>query len=286
MAKPEGFAGDGQRSGDLVLADWRRPILLVGCGNMAGAILARWLDCGLPVDRVTVVDPARGEIAPGLTARDALPDSIASHAIVMLGVKPQMLAAVAGPLNNALGEGTIILSMLAGVPLARLAQAFPKASDICRFMPNLAARWGKGVVLLASLARTNEMQSVDLLSPLGWLNPMSEADFDLGTALSGCGPAFVYRFVDALTQAAVAVGLPDDLTTAALAHQTVVGAVDLAARAWPVSPSDLADAVASPGGMTREGLDVLDRDGALVALLTETLRAAARRGEELARLSA
>jgi pyrroline-5-carboxylate reductase len=106
------------------------------------------------------------------------------------------------------------------------------------------------------------------------------ARFDAASALSGCGPAFLFRFVDALAHAGAALGLAED-QAARLALATVEGASLLAAGAGE-SPAILADRVASPGGMTREGLNVLDRDSALDRLLHETLAAAIRRAEEMA----
>ena len=117
--------------------------------------------------------------------------------------------------------------------------------------------------------------------PLGLVEWIAdERLFDLVTALAGSGPAFLYRFVDALAAAGAARGLPPE-QAGRLALATVEGAARLAADA-AVSPGVLADRVASPGGSTREGLDVLDRDQALVALLTGTLAAAARRNRDMA----
>jgi pyrroline-5-carboxylate reductase len=112
-----------------------------------------------------------------------------------------------------------------------------------------------------------------------WLD--DEAQFDLVTALAGSGPGFVYRFIDALAGAAVDLGLDAD-TAAQLALATVDGAATLAAAA-DVSPAALADRVASPGGMTREGLNVLDNGDALRRLLAETLRATRDKGAALSK---
>ena len=106
-----------------------------------------------------------------------------------------------------------------------------------------------------------------------------EKKFDLVTALAGSGPGFVYRFIDALAEAGRELGLEEAQATS-LALSMVEGASSLAAKA-DVSPDTLADQVASPGGMTREGLNVLDADKALVKLLTRTLDATAKRGTEL-----
>ena len=105
--------------------------------------------------------------------------------------------------------------------------------------------------------------------------------FNRVTALSGCGPAFLFRFVDALARAGEAIGIPAD-QAARMALATVQGAANMAAGAQ-VSPAALADQVASPGGMTREGLNILDADDRLLVLLTDTLAAARDRGEAMAR---
>ena len=114
-----------------------------------------------------------------------------------------------------------------------------------------------------------------------WLG--DEGQFDLVTALAGSGPGFVYRFIDALAAAACDLGLDEGLAQQ-LALGMVEGASALAANG-DVSPAELADRVASPGGMTREGLNVLDHDKALKKLLVNTLRATRDRGAELAQLA-
>lgn len=106
------------------------------------------------------------------------------------------------------------------------------------------------------------------------------AEYAAASTLSGCGPAYLFRFIDALAKAATALGL-GEADAARLALATVRGAASLA-EADGRSPAVLADAVASPGGMTRAGLNVLDEDGALDRLVRATLAAAAARGEEMA----
>jgi pyrroline-5-carboxylate reductase len=120
-----------------------------------------------------------------------------------------------------------------------------------------------------------------LMAPLGtaeWVT--DEALMDVVTALAGSGPAFVYRLIDTLAAGAAALGLPRDQADR-LALGMVQGAGALAA-ASPLAPGELADRVASPGGTTRAGLDVLDANGRLAALIAETLRAARDRGAEMA----
>lgn len=264
----------------MVLSGWNQPLLLIGCGNMAGAILGRWLDSGLPGEMVHVVDPARPGLFPGVTVDGELPARVAPGTIVLMGIKPQLFGAVGPELNARLGENCTILSIMAGLPLALVGKTLPAAAKIVRLMPNLPVRTGEGVVL--TFSEQPGLDAVDrLLAPLGLVEALSsEDDFDLGTALSGCGPAYVYRVIDALAAAAARLGL-DDAQAARLALQTVAGAASAATRSAQ-SPAAMADAVASPGGMTRLGMDVLDKDDRLIELLTDTLRAARDRGAELA----
>jgi len=267
--------------------DWPTRLLLIGCGNMAGAMLARWLDCGLPPYRVLVVRPSGKPVAPGIEVVKSLEEDIVHDTCVLLGCKPQQLAEVAEQVGPHLRHTHKLASILAGVPLVRLAEIFPNATGIVRCMPNMAVRNGQGVSILYGgpdlpADRRENVQS--LCQPLGlveWLD--DEALFDAATALSGCGPAFVYRFIDALGAAGASLGL-DPAMAARMALATVAGA-GLNAASSGQSPAQMADAVASKGGMTREGLDVLDADGALNILIERTLRAARDRGAELARLA-
>ena len=257
-------------------------ILLVGCGNMAGAMLEGWLAAGVPGETFTIVDPVREEAPGGLAIRRELPGEGAFD-VILLGVKPQMLGEVAPLVEPLAGGGSVILSLLAGVELATLQRQFPRAAGHVRVMPNLAVSLGK-----APIAR--EARDMDagaqgalhaLLAPLGNAQWIGEERMDLVTALAGSGPAFVYRFIDALKVAAVRLGL-DETQAGDLALAMVEGAAALAAQS-PHGPGQLAEMVASKGGVTREGLDVLDDNEALVGLLTKTLRAARDRSAEMAR---
>lgn len=257
-------------------------ILIVGCGNMGGAMLAGWLAGGIDPARFTVVDPMLAEAPAGVTLLRTLPET--RFDAILLGVKPQLLGDVAPVLSALAGPSTIVLSILAGAELASLRARFPAAGGIVRIMPNLAAAIGKSPIALAQsgLDAAQRDAVTALMDPLGtpeWL--ADEALFDAVTALAGSGPAFVYRFIDALAQAGVALGLPDD-QSARLATAMVEGAALLAAQSEH-APGELARRVASPGGTTQKGLDVLDADGALARLTLATLTAARDRSAEMAR---
>lgn len=266
--------------------DQFKTILLVGCGNMAGAMLSGWLAGGIPASRFTVVDPFRAEVPEGVTLLRELPQG--RFDAILLGVKPQGLDDVAPALAPLAGPDTVLLSILAGVEFDSLAARFPDAGAIVRIMPNLAAAIGKSPIALDArgLDAGGRDAVTALMAPLGtpeWL--AGEHLFDAVTALAGCGPAFVYRFIDALAAGAVALGL-DDGQSQRLALAMVEGAAQLAAGQAaaepPVSPGELADRVASPGGSTRAGLDVLDAGAALSRVIGAAMTASRDRNAEMA----
>jgi pyrroline-5-carboxylate reductase len=256
-------------------------ILIIGCGNMGGAMLAGWLRAGFAAQRFTVVDPALEQAPDGVELLRSLPEGRAFD-LLLLGVKPQALDHVAGALSALAGPQTAVLSILAGVELASLRARFPDARAILRVMPNLSAALGKSPMGVAEtgLDKDGRSAAMDLLAPLGSPQWVAEDLFDAVTALAGSGPAFVYRFIDALAAGGAAVGL-DAAQSLKLALATVEGAAALAATS-PYPPGELARRVASPGGTTQAGLDVLDANGALAALVQGTLTAARDRGAQMA----
>ena len=257
-----------------------RPLWLLGCGNMAGAMLTRWLETGLDPAAVTIIDPSRTSAPAGVRLLAAPPQGEAPPALLMLGVKPQMFAAASAGLAV---EGSVIVSIMAGVDQASLAQRLPRARAIVRLMPNLPVALGKGVAILHAPGADADTRALadSLARPLGlalWVE--DEALVDAGTAVSGSGPAFVYRFIDAMAAGAEKLGFAADQAQA-LALATVEGAAALAGASTE-TPAQLAERVASPKGTTRAGLDVLDADGAIYDLVHRTLKAAADRAGELA----
>jgi pyrroline-5-carboxylate reductase len=228
-----------------------------------------------------VADPALTEVPAGVRLVAAPPQGGEFDAI-LLGVKPQLLGQVAAPVAALAGEGSTLFSILAGTELALLEERFPAAGAIVRVMPNLSAALGKSPIALTANTKDAQLERTvaEFFQPLGAPEWIDESAFDLVTALAGSGPAFVYRFIDALSGAATALGLPAD-QAARLALATVEGAVALAASS-DVDPGELARRVASPGGTTQAGLDVLDEDGRIGSLLRDTLRAARDRSAEMA----
>ncbi|KLE33717.1 pyrroline-5-carboxylate reductase [Aurantiacibacter gangjinensis] len=257
-------------------------MLIVGCGNMTGAMLEGWLAAGLPRDKFTVVTPSRASVPGDVELLRDVPEGRHFDG-VLLGFKPHMLADIAPTLQGVTGEATAVLSVLAGTELASLRRHFPQAEAVVRVMPNLACALGKSPVALAEdgLDDAGREDLFALMRHLGTPEWVAEDRYDLVTALAGSGPAFIYRFIDALGAAAVRLGLPEDQARA-LAIAMTEGAAALAAGSYH-PPGKLADMVASPGGVTRRGLDVLDEEEALTRLVSDTLRAARDRSAEMAR---
>lgn len=255
--------------------------LQFGCGNMGGAMLKGWLTGGIAPETFTIVDPYLEAAPQGTRLLKAAPEGEGAFDVVLLGFKPQQLPDAAAAVRPFVGPNTLLLSILAGVDLATLRSNFPEARAIVRVMPNLAAALGKSPIALVGETDAEARAQTDaLMAPLGqaeWLS--GEDQMDLVTALAGSGPAFVYRFIDALAEGAAALGLPREQADR-LALSMVEGAAMLAA-ASEHGPGELARRVASPGGVTQVGIDVLDKDRRLVALMEDTLRGARDRSTEM-----
>lgn len=253
-------------------------IWLVGCGNMGGAMLRGWLGAGIAADGILVIDPMTPHVPEGVRvvakAEGPAPD------ILLLGIKPQMLDEVAPTL--AIGAETIVISILAGVECGVLAKKLPGARRYVRVMPNMPAAIGDGVsaVFAPHLSDADRQRVEGLIAPLGsveWID--DEALFHAVTGVSGSGPAFVLRFIEALAEAGKKAGLEADLSLR-LALQTVAGTARLV-QTTGRSPADLAEAVRSPNGTTHAGLLVLDASD-LRQILDATVKATADRSSEMA----
>jgi pyrroline-5-carboxylate reductase len=260
---------------------------MIGCGNMAGAMLEGWLAAGADPGLITVVHPSGRVPAPGIRTLTALPEG-EPPAFLLLGVKPQKLPEVAPGIAAALGQDTILVSILAGTTLAALRGLFPAPRAIVKAMPNLPVSLGKGVTELhtdTSSGKAARDEIEHLMRSLGhveWFE--DEKLMGVASALTAAAPAFLYRFLDALAAAGEELGLPAEQASR-LARIMAEGASLLAARSG-AGPAELARRVASPGGTTEAGLRVLDAEDGLRALMLRTLEASRRRGQEMAAESA
>jgi len=264
------------------------PIILIGAGNMGGALLTGWLKNGVSGSSVIVVDPN-----PSEAMRQTIADAGASHltgvpagitaGVLFVAVKPQVMDAVLPPFKAILGAETVVVSIAAGKTIASLEKNLGPAATV-RAMPNTPAMVGRGVTGAFANARVSERQRQlvqDLLKvsgPVEWVP--EEADIDSVTAVSGSGPAYVFYLVECMAEAGRKLGLQADLAMR-LARETVAGAGELLHQS-PDDASRLRQNVTSPGGTTAAALGVLMAEDGMQPLFDAALEAARRRAEELA----
>jgi pyrroline-5-carboxylate reductase len=262
-------------------ATFPAPAWLVGCGNMAGAMVDGWRAGGLDLSNVIVIRPS-GEQVEGVKTVKDYPEGKPPR-FVMLGFKPQKLDDVAPDLAPNVGQDCVLVSMLAGVSAATLRDRFPDAKSIVRIMPNLPVAQCQGVTAIYP-ADGDQEQLADirqLMAPLGMI-VWCACEEDLGVigAIASAGIAYVARFVAALAASGEKLGMRPG-TAEQVAVQTLVGTAAYAADIGG-SMQEIAQRVASPKGTTEQGLAVLDADEGLRQLVDRTIEAAVRRSKELA----
>jgi len=261
-------------------------LLLVGCGKMGGALLDRWKRSpGIP--HFHVIDPHHASANESLVTwhRDlkSLPENYTPNVIVF-AIKPQELESVLPQYRERFtNEKPIYISIAAGKTLAFYAHHLGEHAHVIRAMPNTPALAGHGMTVLcgsATLPASAQKIAMDLMNTTGkaeWLP--DESLMDSITAISGCGPAYVFLFLDSLVKAGIAAGLPEAMSKT-LAVQTVSGSLALCEHSGK-SFEQLRIQVASPGGATEAALNVLMRDNALVKLMEEAVMAAKERSGDL-----
>lgn len=264
------------------------PIVLIGAGNMGGALLTGWLKNGVPGSSVIVVDPN-----PAEAMRKMIVDAGASHVteapagltagVLFIAVKPQLMDAVLPPLRSLVGEGTVVVSIAAGKTLSSLQRHLGEAAMV-RAMPNTPAMVGRGVTGAFANADVSDRQRqlvynlLKVSGPVEWVP--EEADIDSVTAVSGSGPAYVFYLVECMAEAGRKLGLQADLAMR-LARETVAGAGELLHQS-PDDASRLRQNVTSPGGTTAAALGVLMAEDGMQPLFDAALEAARKRAQELA----
>jgi pyrroline-5-carboxylate reductase len=262
----------------------RRGLVLLGCGKMGSAMLQGWLGQGLGAGSVWVLDPHASDWLRGLEGLHLNADLPGDPAIVLIAVKPQMMAD-ALPVLRPLGGGTtLFVSVAAGIAISAYEDMLGAATPIIRAMPNTPAAVGKGITALVGNARASAAHmdmAEGLLAAVGQTVRLdSEAQMDAVTAVSGSGPAYVFHLIETLAAAGQAQGLPADLALH-LARATVAGAGVLA-EASDEGPAQLRVNVTSPGGTTAAALAVLmDEEAGFGALMQRAVAAAAARSREL-----
>ncbi len=201
---------------------------------------------------------------------------------IFLGVKPQNLEEVKSEIKDELNgrnDAFCLVSMLAGVSVSKLEASFGKDKRILRIMPNTPVSVGKGMILLTynEGGAEHKEEFKALLKASGEIDEISEKLIDAGTAISGCGPAFCYMFLDALADGGVALGIPKEKALF-YAINTLLGA-SMLALSGEESPSELKDRVTSPGGSTIAGVKALEEASFRAAVMNAVIKAAERTKE-------
>jgi len=259
----------------------------LGAGKMATALARGFVRAEIVFPReIMASDPyatAREHFATEVGAGVALANGeVADFAnVLILATKPDQVTAVLAEIHPHFTGHHLLISIAAGVTLAKLQAGLPAGARVVRVMPNTPALIGAGASAYALGAHATPADAElagRLLSAVGLALPVKEALLDAVTGLSGSGPAYAYQFIEALSDGGVAAGLPRDVATR-LAAQTVFGAAKMVLETG-LHPGVLKDQVTSPGGTTIEGLHELEK-GRLRGTVISAVRAATERSKKL-----
>jgi pyrroline-5-carboxylate reductase len=264
-----------------------RTIATVGSGVMAEAMIAGLLRGELVSPDQIVASHPRPERRDQLRAEYSIRvasdnvEAVEAADIVLLGIKPQMLAKVGREIGPHLRRGQVVLSVLAGATTAALIGTLGH-DQVIRAMPNTPARLGRGVTVWYATPDTIPDQRLQAATLLGALGVQIEVDDEkmvaMATAVSGTGPTYVFLVMEALIDAAVHLGFPRHV-----AHDLVVETLEgsaLFAKQSGMHPAELRNMVTSPGGTSAAALHELE-SGRLRTVLSEAVWAAYRRTNEL-----
>jgi pyrroline-5-carboxylate reductase len=259
----------------------------LGAGQMATALASAWAKAGLlDAARSRAADPfpdarTKFEKTTGIKAVESNRDVAAACDVLVLAVKPQVMAEVLAELRPAVTAAHLVVSIAAGVTLKALADGLGQSARLVRVMPNTPCLVGASATGYSPgpTATPDDAALVErLFGAVGVAYRVPEHLLDAVTGLSGSGPAFVYVFIEALADGGVECGLPRAVAQS-LAAQTVLGAAKMVLETGQ-HPGALKDAVASPGGTTIAGLHALER-AAFRAAAMDAVEAATKRSQEL-----
>jgi pyrroline-5-carboxylate reductase len=261
-------------------------VVFVGAGNMANALIEGLLAAG------TCTSDTLGASDVNEAGLQALRDkhgvevhtdnsrAVRDAAVVVLSVKPQVFPSLLPELAGALPSGCLVISIAAGISIAVIEAALPAGTRVVRAMPNTPALVQAGATAIAPgrAASAADMDTAErIFRSVGVTVRVAEAQLDAVTGLSGSGPGYVFRMIEAMTEAGTAVGLsPAD--AALLSAETVYGAAKLL-RESSETPAVLRQRVTSPGGTTQAGLERLEARGFMDVIRDAVVRATERAGE-------
>ena len=264
-----------------------KKIAFLGGGNMAEALIKGLIASGLArPDQILAADvsPDRLEHLKktyGVSAQKTNADAVREAGIIVLSVKPQVIDKVLAEIAPVVDSTKLVVSIAAGILVAKIEQALPAGARVVRVMPNTPALVLAGAAALAAGSNATGADlalSQSIFNSVGRSVVVEEKLMDAVTGLSGSGPAYVFMIIDALSDAGVKAGLPRPLALE-LAAQTVFGSAKMVLETKE-HPGKLRDMVTSPGGTTIEGLHALEK-GKLRATLMNAVEAATARSKEL-----
>lgn len=259
----------------------------LGAGKMATALARGCVRAGLVTPRqILASDPVPAartafskEVGAKTTASNS--DVVKFARVLILAVKPDQVASVLAGIRELVTKNHLLISIAAGVTIAKLESALGGSTSVVRVMPNTPALVGTaatGIALGKSSTPADGVLAQKLFSSVGIAFQLKESLLDAVTGLSGSGPAYVYQFIEALSDGGVAAGLPRDVATK-LAAQTALGAARMVLETGQ-HPGALKDMVTSPGGTTIEGLHELEK-GKLRGTVMSAVRAATEKSRKL-----
>lgn len=262
-------------------------VVLVGAGNMGGAMLRGWIGGGMPSNNITVVDPLPSDAMSEYLSEQSISlsstaEGVTAPDVLLLAIKPQMMEAVLPALKSLVGPKTVAVSVAAGTTIDSISAGLGGAPSV-RTMPNTPSLVGKGMTVacpgegVTFEHRENITNLLRAIGKLEWIE--EEALMDAVTAVSGSGPAYVFHLAECMANAGVAAGLPTDLAMT-LARETVAGAGELLFQATD-EPSVLRENVTSPNGTTAAALSVLMEPDAMPEIVKRAVAAAKKRSQEL-----
>ena len=262
-------------------------IAFIGAGNMAASLIGGLRAKGLDAAQIRASDPgeqtrARVHAEHGIEVFADNAEAIQGAHVIVLAVKPQAMKAVCEAIRPSLAPNQLVVSIAAGITCASMNN-WLGAQPIVRCMPNTPALLRQGVSGLFATGQVSaeqRQQAEELLSAVGialWLD--EEQQLDAVTAVSGSGPAYFFRLIEAMTAAGVKLGLPADIA-ARLTVQTALGAAQMAV-ASDVDAAELRRRVTSPAGTTEAAIKSFQAGG-FEALVEKALGAAAHRSAEMA----
>ena len=259
----------------------------IGAGNMGGAIARSVAKAGYSKSIILCdKDESKAKtLADELGATSGTSEQVTKKCdVIFLGVKPQLLSATVeelAPFLEKREKKPLFISMAAGVSLEKLKKLLGESTPVIRIMPNTPVSVGEGMILWCADENVSDEQKALFLAiseKAGTLDQIDETLIDAASAVSGCGPAFVYMFIEALADGGVKCGLPRDRALL-YAEQTLLGASKLALTSG-AHPGELKDAVCSPAGSTIEGVRKLE-NGAMRSSVIEAVSASYERTKAL-----